>query len=224
MSAFDKKESADSLNVFNLVKNINSVWSETKEGLRYIKNKSNIFQPMLKLSIGWAMLGAFIVVMPGFAQHTVGINTKLAGLILIAPAGIGMVIASYLLNRYKNWSKNKVIIFSFVLCGFTLLALAMYNLYSFLSFALLIAILLMIILGMSAAFVYISSQTLLHLNSEPRMRGRVFGVAAMMINVAMGLPALFIGGIADLTSPVFTLIILALVIIIYSATLLFDED
>ena len=46
----------------------------------------------------------------------------------------------------------------------------------------------------------------------------------MLINIALGLPALFVGGVADLTSPVFTLIILALVIMIYSATLLFDEE
>ena len=87
-----------------------------------------------------------------------------------------------------------------------------------------IAVILMIILGLSAAFVYISSQTLLHLYSSEHMRGRVFGVSAMLINLALGLPALFIGGIADLTSPVFTLIILALIIIIYSTTLLFDEE
>ena len=224
MSAFDKKEAKNKLTVFNLASSINSVWAETKEGISYIKNKADIFGPMLKLSIGWAMLGAFIVILPGFAQHTVGINTKLAGLILIAPAGIGMVIASYLLNKYKKWSKNKVIVSGFIICSFALLALALYNLYSFISFSIIIAVILMIILGMAAAFVYISSQTLLHLNSNPGMRGRVFGVAAMMINVAMGLPALFIGGIADLTSPVFTLIIIALVIMIYSATLLFDEE
>jgi len=224
MSAYDKKESVGTLTVFNLAKSINSVWDSTKEGLLYIKNKPGILGPMLKLAVGWAMLGAFIVILPGFALHTVGISTKLTGLILIAPAGIGMVLASYLLNKYKDWSKNKTIISGFVICGITLLALALYNLYAFLSFSILIAIILMIILGMAAAFVYISSQTLLHLQSEGKMRGRVFGISAMLINLAMGIPALFIGGIADLTSPVFTLILLALVIMIYSAVLLFDEE
>lgn len=224
MSTYDKKESTGTLTVFNLAKSISSVWDSTKEGLLYIKNKPSIFGPMLKLAVGWAMLGAFIVILPGFAQHTVGISTKLTGLVLIAPAGIGMVLASYLLNKYKEWGKNKTIISGFVICGITLLALALYNLYAFLSFSILIAVILMIILGMAAAFVYISSQTLLHLKSEGKMRGRVFGISAMLINLAMGLPALFIGGIADLTSPVFTLIILALVIMIYSSTLLFDEE
>lgn len=224
MSNYDQKEIGHKLTLSNLASSINSVWASTKEGLSYIKNKENVLNPMIKLSIGWAMLGAFIVVLPGFAQHTVGISTKMAGLILIAPAGIGMLLASYLLNRHKEWTKNKIIITGFVICGITLLTLALYNLYAFLSFSILIAIVLMIILGMAAAFVYISTQSLLHLNSEGKMRGRVFGISAMMINLAMGLPALFIGGIADLTSPVFTLILLALVIMIYSAILLFDEE
>ena len=223
MSAYDIKESAGKLTIFNLASSVNSVWAETKEGILYIKNKENVRGPMIKLAIGWAMLGSFIVVLPGFAVSTVNISTKMAGLILIAPAGIGMLLASYLLNKHKNWLKNKIIISGFVICGVTLLALALFGLYAFLSFSILIAVALMIILGMSAAFVYVSTQSLLHLNSEGKMRGRVFGVSAMMINIAMGVPALFIGGIADLTSPVFTLVILALIIIIYSATLLFDE-
>lgn len=224
MSAFDKKEPGQKLTLFNLASSMNSVWQSTKEGLSYIKNKESVSGPMMKLAVGWAMLGSFIVVMPGFAQFTVGISTKMAGLVLIAPAGIGMLVASYLLDKHKEWTKNKIIISGFVICGITLLALALYGLYAFLHFAILIAVVLMIILGMSAAFVYISTQSLLHLNSDSKMRGRVFGISAMMINLAMGLPALFIGGIADLTSPVFTLIILALIIIIYSTTLLFDEE
>ncbi|MEI8061459.1 MAG: MFS transporter [Candidatus Berkelbacteria bacterium] len=223
MSNFDMKETGQRLSLYNLASSISSVWEQTKEGLSYIKNKENVRGPMIKLAIGWAMLGSFIVVMPGFAQHTVGISTKMAGVVLIAPAGIGMLVSSYLLNKYKNWIKGKVITSGFVICGITLLALASYGLYGWLHFAIIIAVLLMIILGMSAAFVYISTQSLLHLNSEVKMRGRVFGISAMMINLALGLPALFIGGIADLTSPVFTLIILALIIIIYSAVLLFDE-
>jgi len=224
MSHFDQKETARSLTVFNLAKSVHSVWQETKDGLKYIRNKQDVMQPMLKLTIGWAMLGAFIVILPGFAERTIGISAKLSGLVLITPAGVGMLIASYLLNRHKSWQKDKIITSGFVICGFSLMALSLYNVYSFISFSLLFAIILMIILGMSAAFVYISSQTLLHLNSESGMRGRVFGISAMFINLALGLPALFIGGIADLTSPVFTLILLSLVIIIYAATLLFDED
>lgn len=224
MSEYDTKEVHGHLTISNLAKNITSVWAETKDGLRYVLSAKNVLSPLLKLTVGWAMLGAFIIMVPGFAENVLDINSKLSGVILIAPAGIGMVIASYLLSKYKNWDKSQTITTGFTICGFALLALSFYNFYKFLNFAILIAILLMVVLGMAAALVYISSQTLLQLNSEGKMRGRVFGLAAMSINLALGLPALFVGGIADLTSTVFTLILLSLVIVIYAASLFYDES
>ncbi|MFA5157986.1 MAG: MFS transporter [Patescibacteria group bacterium] len=224
MSNYDLKEDYKKLDVFNLARNINSIWTATKEGLDYIRKESLIFVPMVRLAIGWAMLGSFIVILPGFAEKTIGIDAKLSGVTLIAPAGIGMLIAALLLEKNKLWVKKKVTTWGFVICGFALLVLSLFNIYAALKFSVMIAIILMIIMGMAAAFVYISSQTLLHLNSSVGMRGRVFGVSAMLINLAMGLPALFIGGVADLTSPVFTMILLSLVILIYSASLLFDDD
>jgi MFS family permease len=224
MSNFDLKETTKGLSVINLARGLDSVWDSTKEGIKYIFSTKTISQPMIKLAVGWAMLGSFIVLMPGFAEQAVGISAKMAGIILIAPAGIGMLFASYLLEKHKQWNKNKLITSGFEICGITLLVLSLYSLYSFVSWSIMIAVILMIILGLSAAFVYISSQTLLHLHSSEHMRGRVFGVSAMFINLALGLPALFIGGIADLTSPVFTLILLSLAIIIYAASLMFDEE
>lgn len=223
MSEYDKKEIKHSLTVNTLATNINSVWQETKDGLKYVIGKITVLSPMLKLTIGWAMFGAFIVLLPGFAENVINISPKLSGVVLIAPAGIGMLIASYLLNKHKDWDKSKTITVGFAACGLALLFLSAYNLYNFFELSIVIAIILMIGLGLAAALVYISSQTLLQLAAEDAMRGRVFGIAAMLINLAMSLPALFIGGIADLTSPVFTLILVALTMIIYSATLVFEE-
>lgn len=224
MSEYDQKEVHGRLTISNLAKNVSSVWQETKDGLRYVLKDKSVFSPLLKLTIGWAMFGAFIVMIPGFAENVIGISAKLSGVILIAPAGVGMVIASYLLNKYKSWDKSKTITVGFIICGSALFALAIYNFYKFFNLAILIAIILMVILGMSASFVYISSQTLLQLNSAGKLRGRVFGIAAMTINLAMGVPALFVGGIADLTSTVFTLILLSLIIIIYGASLFYEES
>lgn len=224
MSDYDQREGINKPDVFKMAKNLNSIWSATKDGLKYVRHEKKILEPMIRLAIGWAMLGSFIVIIPGFAETVIGIDAKLSGVLLIAPAGIGMLVASYLLEKNKTWSKNKVTTWGFVICGIALLALSFFNIYGFIKFSIVIAVFLMIVMGMSAAFVYISSQTLLHLNSSSSMRGRVFGVSAMLINLAMGIPALFVGGVADLTSPAFTLIILALVIILYSAYLLLDEE
>ncbi len=224
MSEYDKKEAHRDFTLSKLVSSVTSIWQSTRRGLQYIRSKRNIFTPMLKLTLGWAMLGAFIVVAPGFAEQVLGVRAQLAGILLIAPAGIGMLIASYLLNKHKEWDKNAIINCSFIICGISLLVLSIYSFYASFGLSLLVAIILMVILGFSAACVYISSQTLLHLNAELKMRGRVFGIAAMLINLALGIPALFVGGIADLTSPVITLILVALILIIYGTSLFFEDN
>ena len=224
MSDYDQKEISARLTLTNLAEKIISIWKLTKSGIKYIIGRRNIYSPMLKLSIGWAMLGAFIVVLPGFAENVINISTKLAGLILIVPAGIGMLIASYFLHKKSEISKTAVINSSFIICGITLFIFSLYSFFESLTFSLLIAIALMIILGFSAACIYISSQTLLHLNSDEKMRGRVFGIAAMLISLALSIPALVVGGIADLTSTVVTLLLVSLTIIFYGISLIFDEE
>lgn len=223
MSNYDKKEVRRDLTLSRLANSVTSIWQSTRSGLSYVYRKKSIFSPMLKLALGWAMLGAFIVTLPGFAEKALEVRVQLAGLLLIAPAGLGMLIASYLLNKNQSWGKNTIANSGFIICGLALLVLSLYFLYSLFAFSLLIAVILMVIIGFAAACVYISSLTLLHLNSDPSMRGRVFGIAAMLINLALGLPALFIGGIADLTSPVFTLVVVALLVIIYGMSLFFEE-
>ena len=223
MSDYDKKEVRRDLTLSRLANSVTSIWRSTRSGVSYIYQKKTVFFPMLKLAFGWAMFGALIVVLPGFAEKVLGIQVQMAGVLLVAPAGIGMLVASYLLNKNQRWEKSRVANSGFVIAGIGLLVLSFYFLYSYLTFSLLIAIFLMIIIGFAAACIYISSQTLLHLNSEPSMRGRVFGVAAMLINLALGVPALFVGGIADLTSPTITLILVALVAIIYGTSLFFED-
>jgi len=221
MSNFDKKI-VSQIDILKVATGIKNVWAATKIGINYITKTKGVVLPMIKLAAGWAMLGAFIVVMPGFAEDSLGVSAKLAGPLLIVPAGFGMLISAYYLNKYKNINKSATINSSFVISGISLLVLSIYSYIGFSTVLILVAISLMIIMGFSAANVYISSQTILHINTESDMRGRVFGVSSMLINLALSLPALFVGGIADLTSPVFTMILVSVVVIIYGSSLFFE--
>lgn len=221
MSNFDKKI-VSQIDILKVATGIKNVWAATKIGIKYIAKTKGVVLPMIKLAAGWAMLGAFIVVMPGFAEDSLGVSAKLAGPLLIVPAGFGMLISAYYLNKYKNINKSATINSSFVISGISLLVLSIYSYIGFSTVLILVAISLMIIMGFSAANVYISSQTILHINTESDMRGRVFGVSSMLINLALSLPALFVGGIADLTSPVFTMILVSVVVIIYGSSLFFE--
>lgn len=64
---------------------------------------------------------------------------------------------------------------------------------------------------------------MLHLNSEAKMRGRVFGIMAMSVNLAMFLPSLFIGGLADLTTPLVAMATVVVLLVFYSFYLYFEK-
>lgn len=224
MSNYDLKEKAHDLTLSNLAKSISSIWETTKDGIKYIRSKKNISSSMFKLAIGWAILGAFIVILPGFTEKVMRISTRMGGILLIVPAGFGMLVASYFLSKKNQLKKNVEIYLGFIICGLALFLLSAYSLYRFLDFSIVVAVILMIVMGFATALVYVPAQTLLHQYSDENMRGRVFGINAMLINLAMSTPALFVGGIADLTSPTFALVLVALIIIFFGISLYFEEE
>jgi MFS-type transporter involved in bile tolerance (Atg22 family) len=172
---------------------------------------------MLKFAIGWVVLGSFVVLLPGFGESVLNIEAANIGWAIIAPTGVGMLIGSfYIQRRSEKINKNHVVNTGFILVSLGILLLTIYPLYSQFFFAREAMVLMTMIIGTGMAVIYIASQTMLHLNSDPKMRGRVFGISLMMTNLAMSLPALVVGGLADLTSPLVALAIVAVVLAIYS--------
>ncbi len=222
MTNFDTKK-VKKLILTEWAKEIEVIWGKTKEGIKYVKENRKIYDPMLKLACGWAMLGSFIVLMPSFGESILNISAKLIGPAIIAPAGLGMFLGAYVLDKRKNITFNKIINRSFFILGLFLIIFSSYLLYDELFISRAINIFAVIGLGLLCSFIYISAQTLLHLKSERKKRGRVFGISAMLINIAMALPALIVGGVSDVTSPLFAMALISFVIIVYGTALLFEE-
>ena len=202
---------------------LDRVWEEIITSFKYLRGNKKILQPMLKLTIGWTVLGAFITLIPAYGESVLNINSKVIGPLVIAPAGLGMLLSTIFLNK-KN-SKldfNRVINNGFLIASTSLLLFSSYYFYQELSFSRLIIFIILISLGFGCSLVQISSQTLLHLNSDEDNRGKIFGLSSMQLRLATSLPALFIGGISDLTSPLITMILLSITVFIYSMILLFE--
>jgi len=222
MSNFDKKQNKR-FSIQTLAADIAEVWDEVKDGLIYLKGRASVLNPMIKLTIGWTMLGALITLLPAFGESVLNIDPKFIGPVIIAPAGIGMIIAAMLLSRRSKMNQSKVLDGGFVIAGITFLFFALFKFYEGIFLSRLILISLIMIMGFGMAMIQIAAQTLLHLNSHEEQRGRVFGISSMQLRLATSLPALVIGGVADLTSPLVTMIILAVLFFIYSFSLIFEE-
>lgn len=222
MSNYDTKK-VRRISLSTLAKHLESIWAETINGIKKVRDTANILHPMIKIAIGWMILGSFIVLLPAFGQSDLKISTRMIGLAVIAPAGIGMLIGAYILDKKKNLHLNRAINYGFFLLGAALLLFSLFRFYNEFFLSRVLSTLLVILLGLGSSIIYISAQTALHLNSEDEWRGRVFGLNSLLINLAMSIPALIVGGIADLTSPFLCMLLIAFGVFIYGSSLLLEN-
>ena len=222
MRNFDKKE-INKITLPTLAKDIENIWRDTKSALPIVFKEKRIFSPMMKLTYGWAMFGSFIILMPSFGENVLNILPKYIGPAIVAPAGVGMLLGAYILDKKKKFSISRAINKSFIVVAAILLIFSLYGFYEGFFLSRLISTFLIIGLGAGTSIVYISAQTALHVNSKGEERGRVFGISTMLINLAMSIPAVLMGGIADATSPYFAMIMLATITGIYGLKLLIEK-
>ncbi len=221
MTNYDTKE-IKKISLTTLAKDFESIWHETRQGIKKVRVTQKIWQPMLKMAIGWMILGAFVVLLPAFSESNLGISTNLVGLVVIAPAGIGMLIGALILENKKIFDFMRAINKAFFLVGVALLLFSLYRLYGEFFMSRLVSTLLVVAVGIGSSIIYISAQTALQVNSEEKWRGRVFGINSMMVNVAMSVPALLVGGFADLTSPFIAMLLIAFGVFVYGASLFME--
>lgn len=216
MSNYDHKE-IRKLSILTLAKDVSSVWADTKNGIRYIYTQINVRSPLIKFSLGWVVLGAFVVLLPAFGESVLKIAAANVGWSIIAPAGLGMLIGAYILQKKsQTLDKRQTVDLGFIIISLGLIALVVYPLYQPFFFARILMVLFTMVLGFGTSMVYISSQTMLHMNSDSQMRGRVFGITLMLANLAMSVPGLIIGGLADLSSPLIAMAILGILLFVYA--------
>jgi len=224
MSDYDKKIERR-LSFPTLANDITAVWNELREGLIYLYNDKRVFSPMVKFAIGWAVLGSFIVLLPGFGETALSIEAQDVGWMVIGPAGFGMFCGAYFLQK-KNNSKDSIfdINIGYLLTSIGMLLLLAFPLYATFEYSRVLMVVFTLLVGFGTAMVYIAAQTTLHLNSEEKMRGRVFGITMALVNLAMSLPALFIAGLADLTTPLIAMFIIVIFLVFFTIYIFSERE
>ena len=158
-----------------------TVWSEIKEGLRYLIQHKEIRFVINTLFVLLSAVGAVYVVMIVFIQKTfksVTADLGILGVSLSAGLFLGVI-------AYGKWGKklawNKVIYSCLTASGLMLFVFA-YMVYH--STNLVLAIVLAFLMGLSVGPIIIASNTIIHLVSDEHMRGKVFSALEVVIHFA----------------------------------------
>lgn len=184
--------------------------ADLREGWAFVMGQRRVLLAMSHLTLISAMIMIMAMLAPGFAARVLGKAPEDA-VIVFAPAGVGMLLATGLLGRFgyrvrKDWLSN----IGLVMLGFTFTALGLVSqgyrilpepllhLYPHAAFSLTAAVMgISLLMGLTMSSISILAQTILQESSPPTVRGRVFALQFMLNNLIGIPPMLTIGGLAD---------------------------
>ncbi len=179
---------------------LKTAWEELREGWRYVAGKRSIIIALSQLAMTTTLLMMMAMVAPGYSTRVLGMLPEDA-FIVFAPAGIGMLVNTFLVGRFGYRFRREVM--SSV--GFSAMAVTMLG-FGVAGFDLPIwatipkmpvIMALSVTLGAEISLVVIPAETLLQEKSPPELRGRVIAVYFLLANVVAIPIMLLVGTAAD---------------------------
>ena len=208
---------------------IRGVWQDVRDIWQFVFRDRVVALAMVQWTIG-AILGLVVATLvPGFAERLLHVHAEDA-VFVMAPAGIGMVAGTALLNRWGERLEKHFLtnlgLFTVAACLFLTGGLAFVTAWLTQANPPLIEMptlgevsvlvppimLLALIAGFGFVAIMVPAQTFLQERAPVGLRGRVFAVQLMLSNFASIVPLLLLGGLADLIGVDRTLLLIGVLI------------
>lgn len=191
-----------------------SGWSQAivdlREGWQFVTRRRNIYIALSHFALIATLLVVLQALGPGFARRVLGLAPE-DSVIIFAPAGVGMVAASFLLGRFGYRVSRKMLTHVCLIIGAISLWLisvvssgdgtpqsAILRLFPERALPLTsMVVVIFTFFGLSVSVVNILASTDLQEHSPNFIRGRVFAVQFMLNNLLSILPLLVITVVAD---------------------------
>lgn len=189
--------------------------SDLKEGLVYIKNTPVVRSAMLKLAGLFSIIVMLSIMSIGLSQKYLYPDNPTMGAqkfaYIVVFCGIGMVFGAFLVgNSFRKIEKHFLVYTGIFVCGISLLlfsalplipqvsvfhfkahSILIFYLEKFdLTYPMLYSYVVAFLTGISTALVAIPTQTILHTEIDPQVRGKVFGILFTLLSTASALPVL----------------------------------
>ncbi|MDD3436486.1 MAG: MFS transporter [Candidatus Gastranaerophilales bacterium] len=189
--------------------------SDLKEGLVYIKGTPVVRSAMLKLAGLFSIIVMLSIMSIGLSQKYLYPDNPTMGAqkfaYIVVFCGIGMVIGAFCVGHYfRKIEKRLLGYIGIFICGISLL---MFSLLPFIpqisvfhfktrsvlifyleqfdfTYPMLYSYIVATLIGFSTALIAIPTQTILHTEIDPQVRGKVFGILFTLLSTASTLPVL----------------------------------
>ena len=199
-------------------------FTETRQGIseafHYLRATPMVTWAMVYIALTYTLIAIAGALAPGFVREVLKLGERNV-VVLVAPAGIGVVLGLAVLNVIGNrLSRANAIGTGLLVVGLALLVLAgarpLSEIFSsrlggvlgeVLPFFVGLVSVTALFFGLAYAFITVPAMTLLQESLRDDIRGRVFGVLNVLVSIFSLLPLIFVGPIADVwgVAPVFVL-------------------
>jgi MFS family permease len=199
-------------------------FTETRQGIseafHYLRATPLVTWAMIYIALTYTLIAVAGALAPGFVREVLKLGERNV-VVLVAPAGIGVVLGLGLLNLIgSRISRANAIGTGLLVVGLALLALAAARPFAEVFTSRLGGVLgealplfvgmisvTALFFGLAYAFITVPAMTLLQEQLRDDIRGRVFGVLNVLVSIFSLLPLIFVGPIADVwgVAPVFVL-------------------
>jgi MFS family permease len=198
--------------------------AETRQGIseafHYLRATPLVTWAMVYIALTYTLIAIAGALAPGFVREVLKLGERNV-VVLVAPAGIGVVLGLAVLNVIGNRiTRANAIGTGLLVVGLALLVLAAARPFAdvfasrlggvlgeVLPFFIGMVSVTALFFGLAYAFITVPAMTLLQENLRDDIRGRVFGVLNVLVSIFSLLPLIFVGPIADVwgVAPVFVL-------------------
>lgn len=213
---------------------------DMKEGLLYIKETPVVRSAMLKLAVLFSIIVMLSILSIGLSQKYLYPDNPAMGAqkfaYIVVFCGIGMVFGAFLVGNYfRKIEKHLLVYIGIFICGTALLLFSMLPLipqisvFHFetrsvlifylehfdLTYPMLYSYIMATLIGISTAFIAIPTQTILHTEIDPHVRGKVFGILFTLLSTASALPVLIAAWGAELLGVARVIFVIALPVLAF---------
>jgi MFS transporter, DHA3 family, macrolide efflux protein len=163
------------------------IWSDMKQGIRFIVHHAGLLFVILALAAGMFVLGCFGPLIAIYVRDSLHASTKIFG-VASGLIGLGMLIGVNLLNSFAKTVRNAILVY----CGLAGIAVGLLLLASLTHFW--STMVGDFIIGFAVAGIVIPSQTMIQEETPPELMGRV-GSTVMSIIFTAQIAGLVLSGI-----------------------------
>lgn len=213
---------------------------DIKEGLVYIKNTPVVRSAMLKLAGLFSVIVMMSIMSIGLSQKYLYPANPAMGAqkfaYIVVFCGVGMIIGAFLVgHQFRRLEKHLLGYIGIFICGTSLLMFSVLpiipqiNVFHFhtrsvlifyleqfdFTYPMLYSYITATLLGIATAFVAIPTQTILHTEITPQIRGKVFGILFTLLSTASALPVLVAAWGAEILGLARMIFVIALPILLF---------